>query len=63
MNNNLKSILTLLLLIAVPAVVSMFGQTPEVVCGFLATITLLWIGEAMLNKQWTFLSPYLTRAS
>lgn len=63
MNNHLKSVLTFFLLIAVPVVIAQFGQASEVVCGFLATATLLWIGEAVLSKQWTFSSPYLTRTS
>ena len=49
MNNYLKTLLTFFLLIAVPVVISQFGQASEVVCGFIATATLLWIGEAMLN--------------
>ncbi len=35
MNNSLKTLLTLFLLIAVPVVISQFGQASEVVCGFL----------------------------
>ena len=63
MNNSLKTLLTLFLLIAVPVVISQFGQASEVVCGFFATATLLWTGEGMLNKQWTYASPYLTKVS
>jgi len=63
MNNHLKSVLTLLTMIAVPGAIALFGQAAEAVCGFFAIVTILWISEAMLSKPWTFLSPYLQKAS
>ncbi len=61
MNHQLKSVLTLLTIIAVPGIILQFAHVAEAVCGFFATVTVFWISEAMLRKPWTFLSPYLQR--